>query len=329
MITRKFFPLGLCLLAGQFFSCSKEEKHLFRLVPPTQSGIDFNNQIFESDTFNILTEEYIYNGGAVAIADFNKDSLPDVFFSGNMVPNRLYLNKGKLSFQDVSTQAGIQSSQKWNTGTAIADVNLDGWPDIYVCATMKKDPAKRINSLFIHQGLKDGVPIFEEQAEKFGVAENGYSMNAAFLDYDLDGDLDLYVLNNILNKEIPSSWRNKVTDGSAPNNDQLYRNNGDGTFTNVTKQAGIVWEGYGLGIAVADYNNDRYPDIYISNDYMSNDLLYMNNGDGTFTNRMAETVRHHSMFSMGNDAADINNDGWVDIMTLDMLPEEYRRKKTT
>lgn len=310
-------------------SCSEKKATRFQLVPPERSGITFNNQIFENDTFNILTEEYIYNGGGVAVADFNRDSLPDLFFSGNMVSNRLYLNRGNLRFEDVTDLAGVGSADKWNAGIAVADVNLDGWPDIYVCATMKKNPQQRINSLFVHQGVQNGVPLFRDEAAAYGLDEKGYSMNAAFLDYDLDGDLDLYVLNNILNREIPSAWRIKITDGTAPNNDQLYRNNGNGTFSNVTKEAGIVWEGYGLGLATADYNNDGYPDIYVSNDYLSNDLLYINNRDGTFTNRLPEAVRHHSMFSMGNDASDVNNDGWVDIVTLDMLPEMYHRKKTT
>jgi hypothetical protein len=310
-------------------SCSEKDPTRFRLLSAEHSGITFNNQIFENDTFNILTEEYIYNGGGVAVADFNGDSLPDLFFSGNMVSNRLYLNRGGLRFEDVTEKAGVGSNGKWNTGIAVADVNADGRPDLYVCATMKKNPQERINTLFIHQGLQNGVPVFKDEAAAYGVDEKGYSMNAAFLDYDLDGDLDLYVLNNILNREIPSAWRTKITDGSALNNDQLYRNNGNGSFTNVTKEAGILWEGYGLGIAIADYNNDGYPDIYVANDYMSNDLLYINNRDGTFTNKLPETVRHHSMFSMGNDASDINHDGWVDIITLDMLPETYRRKKTT
>lgn len=318
------------VLAGVLLSsCSKPAETRFRLVAPESSGITFNNQIFENDTFNILTEEYIYNGGGVAVADFNNDSLPDLFFSGNMVPNQLYLNQGELRFLNVSEKAGVGSNDKWNTGVAVADVNLDGWPDLYVCATMKKNPEQRVNSLFIHQGLKNGIPFFKDEASAYGVAEKGYSMNAGFLDYDLDGDLDLYVLNNILNSEIPSNWRNKIVDGTAANNDQLYRNNGNGTFSNVTKEAGIVWEGYGLGLAIADYNNDGFPDIYVSNDYMSNDLLYINNRNGTFTNQLPTTVRHHSMFSMGNDASDFNNDGWVDVITLDMLPEAYRRKKTT
>jgi hypothetical protein len=311
------------------FACRQSSPTRFVQVPAEKSGITFNNQIFENDTFNILTEEYIYNGGGVAVADFNRDSLPDLFFSGNMVPNRLYLNRGNLRFEDVTDRAGVGSAGKWNTGVAVADVNTDGWPDLYVCATMKKNPDERINSLFIHQGLQDGIPVFKDLAADYGVAEKGYSMNAAFLDYDRDGDLDLYVLNNILNSEIPSAWRNKIIDGTAANNDQLYRNNGNQTFTNVTKEAGILWEGYGLGLAIADYNNDGYPDIYVSNDYMSNDLLYMNNRNGTFTNQLPTVVRHHSMFSMGNDASDVNNDGWVDVMTLDMLPEGYRRKKTT
>lgn len=299
-------------------------------MSPDASGVSFENTILENDTFNILTEEYIYNGGGVGIGDFNNDGLSDIFFSGNLVPNKLYLNRGNFEFQDVSRDAGIEGDGKWNTGVAVADLNGDGWLDVYVCATMKNDSASRANSLYINKGLSsDGIPQFSEEAVKYGVNEMGYSMNAAFLDYDRDGDLDLYVLNNIINEEIPSAWRWKITDGSAINNDQLYRNNGDGTFVNVTKDAGILYEGYGLGLIVTDYNNDGWVDIYVCNDYMSNDLLYTNNGDGTFTNRIEDFIKHQSQFSMGGDAADINNDGLVDLITLDMLPETNERKKST
>ncbi len=316
-----FTAIWLC------WSCQKDPK-LFELLPPAKTGITFSNDITETDSFNILTEEYIFNGGGVAVADFNKDGRPDLFFTGNEVPNKLYLNKGDLKFEDVSTAAGIEASDKWATGIAVVDINADGWPDIYVCAAMY--PQNRNNLLFVHQGLDDnGIPYFEDMAEKYGVHEAGNSMGAAFFDFDRDGLLDLYVLNNEQNNILPGNYREKISDGTAINNDQLYRNQGDGTFINVSHEAGITIEGFGLGLAIADINQDGWPDIYICNDYLSNDLLYINNGDGTFSNEIKQLIRHQSMFSMGVDVADYNNDGLLDIVTLDMLGETNYRKKTT
>jgi hypothetical protein len=271
----------------------------------------------------------MYHGGAVAIGDFNNDTLPDIFFSGNMVANRLYINRGNLKFEDVTKQSGISASEKWNTGVALADVNADGWLDIYVCASIKPDSAQRTNSLFIHKGLdENGIPVFKDEAISYGLDDQGYSQHAAFLDYDKDGDLDLYVLTNLESDKIPSNYRPRIMDGSALNNDHLYRNNGNGTFTDVTKEAGILIEGYGLGIGVADINDDGWPDLYIGNDYVSNDVLYINNQDGTFTNQIRDRLKHQSLFSMGIDIADINNDAFPDIITLDMLPENNLRRKT-
>ena len=246
-----------------------------------------------------------------------------------MVPNRLYLNQGGLKFKDVTETTGVGISEKWKSGIALADVNQDGLLDIYVCATLSKDSALRANALLINMGInEEGIPFFQDQAGKYGVADKGYSSNAAFLDYDKDGDLDLYVLTNVLSGEIPTAYRNKILDGTAINNDRLYKNNGNGTFTNITKEAGIVIEGYGLGLAIADLNHDNWPDIYVGNDYMTNDILYINNRDGTFSNQIEKFVKHQSQFSMGNDVADINNDGYPDIITLDMLPETNLRRKT-
>lgn len=271
----------------------------------------------------------MYHGGGVATADFNNDSLTDVFFTGNMVPNRLYLNRGAMRFEDISVHAGIGAADKWNAGVAVADINADGWMDIYVCATINDDSLKRKNSLFINQGFNNnGIPIFKDMADAYGVADMGYSQNAAFFDYDKDGDLDLYVLSNLESDKIPSNYRPKIVDGSALNNDKLYRNNGDNTFSDVTLKAGILIEGYGLGIGIADMNNDSWPDIYISNDYVSNDVLYINNGNGTFTNEINTRMKHQSLFSMGIDVSDVNNDALVDIITLDMLPENNLRRKT-
>jgi enediyne biosynthesis protein E4 len=330
MIISRPYTLGLLAVAISLSSCEKEPETLFKLLPAESTGIDFINQITESDSFNILTEEYIFNGGGVAVGDFNQDGLPDLFFSGSQVGNRLYLNEGNLKFKDVTEESGVAALDKWSTGVAVVDINYDGFPDLYVCATMKKDSSSRANMLFVNQGLdKDGIPRFAEQAEQYGIADKGYSMNATFFDYDNDGHLDLYVLNNVQGNTVPGTYREKILDGTAVNNDQLYRNNGDGTFTNVTLDAGITIEGFGLGLAVADFNKDGWPDIYVCNDYLANDILYINNGDGTFTNKIKDKMRHQSLFAMGVDASDFNNDGLVDLVTLDMLAETNYRKKTT
>lgn len=306
-----------------------DEKTLFHLVDKAHHGITFQNTISENDSLNILTLEYIYNGGGVAAGDFNNDGRCDLFFTGNMVPSKLYINRGDLKFEDVSEKAGILPSDKWRSGVAVADVNGDGLLDIYVCATIKPDSSLRANTLFINQGISaDGIPTFKDQAQKYGVAFGGHSSGAAFLDYDNDGDLDLYILTNTIQKGIPTSYRAKANDGTSVNTDCLLRNNGNETFTDVSKEAGIVHEGYGLGLAIADINQDGWQDIYVSNDYITNDLLYLNNRNGTFTNAIDQCIRHQSQFSMGNDIADINNDGLPDIITLDMLPEGNLRRKT-
>lgn len=312
------------------FSCSKKEDTLFNQLSPEDTGIDFNNLIVESDSFNILTDEYIFNGGGVATGDFNNDGLPDLFFTGNQVPNKLFLNEGKLKFKDISISAGIEAKDRWSTGVTVVDINGDGFLDVYVCAAMFKDKEKRANMLFVNQGLdQNGEPSFIESAAQYGIAGSDNSMMATFFDYNNDGLLDLYVLNNEQNKSIPSNYREKITDGSAINNDRLYRNNGNGTFTDVTIEAGITIEGFGLGLAVADLNSDGWSDLYISNDYTTNDILYINNQNGTFSNQSKTFLRHQSMFSMGSDISDYNNDGFPDIVTLDMLGENNFRKKTT
>ncbi len=310
-------------------SCSQENNTLFRLVSPEDSGLDFVNTVEEKDSINILTVQYMYHGGAVAIGDLNNDNLPDIFFSGNMVSNRLYINRGELKFEDVTSAAGLDGTEKWNSGVALADINEDGLIDIYVCATIHDDPAKRANSLWINNGVDtNGIPKFKDEAAAYGVADTGYSQNAAFFDYDKDGDLDLYVLTNLESDKIPSNYRPRIMDGSALNNDRLYRNNGNRSFTDVTIEAGILIEGYGLGLGIADINEDGWPDLYIGNDYVSNDILYINNQDGTFSNEIKDRIKHQSLFSMGIDIADVNNDTYLDIVTLDMLPENNLRRKT-
>ena len=320
-----FLFLSLLLL-----SCEKKTETLFKLIRPEDSGIDFVNEITESDTFNILTEEYIYNGGGVGVGDFNNDGRADLFFTGNMVTNRLYVNKGDLKFQDITADARLTSSGVWSSGVSVVDINSDGWEDIYVCTTMWPDSNRRRNLLYINEGLNSqGIPTFSEAASKYGLDDAGYCMMSAFFDYDRDGDLDVYLLINQRLTGVPTNYRDKVKDGSSPNNDKLYRNNGDNSFTDVSKESGINIEGFGLGLAVSDFNADGWPDLYISNDFLSNDILYLNNTDGTFSNATREFIGHQSQFSMGNDAADINNDGLPDIISLDMLPETNARKKTT
>lgn len=315
----------LCLLfiSTAFLSCSRQPRTLFQLLLPERTGITFQNDVMEDEYLNILSNEYIYNGAGVGIGDFNNDDMQDIFFSGSQVSNRLYLNNGDLTFDDVAVASRITGRDRWSTGVAVVDINSDGWQDVYVCASNHLDPDMRRNKLFIHEGLNDkGIPVFSEQSKKYGVDDAGYSTHAAFFDYDNDGDLDLYVLTNFLDTPKPNSYRQKKVDGSAESNDRLYRNNGDGTFTNTTLQAGIVYEGYGLGISIVDFNNDGWRDIYITNDYLTNDLMYINNHDGTFTNRIDKYLKHQTHSAMGHDIADINNDGLADIFTLDMLPED-------
>lgn len=314
-----------------FASCSKE-KHLntlFRLLPASQTNIDFENTITESDGINILNHPYLYNGAGVGIGDFNRDGLPDVYFAGNMVPNKLYLNNGGLKFQDVTDAAAVGGEGRWCAGVSVVDINADGWPDIYVCTSFNNDPQKRCNLLFINQKLnKDGIPTFKESAKSYGLDDNGYNTQAIFFDYNNDGLLDVYVLTNVLDKGTPVAYRPKISNGTAVNNDRLYRNNGNNTFTNVTRQAGILMEGFGNSVAVTDINHDGWPDIYVGNDFISNDLLYINNKNGTFTNRITDYFKHTGWSVMGSDMVDINNDGLPDLVSLEMLPEENLRKKT-
>lgn len=323
-------PTILALAVFILNGCKREPDTLFRLTESDDTGIYFNNLVTESDSFNILTYEYIYNGGGVGIADFNNDGKADIFFSGNQVPNKLYLNEGNFKFKDISDKANVNVPRRWNSGVAVVDINNDGWKDLYVCATTNPNPEDRRNMLFVNQGLDaSGEPVFKEMAAQYNIDYDGHSVMAAFFDYDHDGDLDLYVLENQKLNNVPTNYRAKITDGSAANNDKLFRNEGNGKFADVTREAGILYEGFGLGLAISDVNQDGWPDIYVSNDYLSNDILYINNQNGTFKNEIGKYVGHQSQFSMGNDAADINNDGMPDIITLDMLPETSARKKTT
>lgn len=329
-ITTVFLLTSLIYL---LFSCQKKSDSLFSLLSSDDTGITFNNAIIATSEVNIMTREFIYNGGGVAVGDFNQDGLQDIFFSGNAVPNELYLNKGDLEFENVSEKAGIAAPDRWSQGIALVDINNDDKLDIYVCATFSQEASRRQNMLFVNQGNdKNGVPIFKDMAKEYNVADTAHSANAVFFDYDNDGDLDLYVLMNEMNEQFPSQYRAKALDGQSRTTDRLYRNDWDETlkhpvFTDVSRQANILIEGFGHGVAIVDINQDGWKDIYVTNDYLKNDLFYINNQNGTFTNRIADMIKHQSFSAMGNDIADINNDGLVDIIALDMLPASNKRKK--
>ncbi len=318
----------LLLLALVTLSCS--EKPRFELLDPEQTGISFNNVVVETDSVHVLNFEYIYNGAGVGIVDLNNDGLQDVIFTANQVAPHIYLNQGDMKFKDISSCFRDLDNGQWYSGITFTDINKDGWKDIYLTCTAHPQAERRKNRFYINQGpQEDGRLLFIDRAEAYGLADDSYSVHAAFLDYDNDGDLDLYLLNNFVTERLSASYRAKITDGSAVSNDDFYRNNGDGTFSNVTLEAGIVYEGFGLGLAVGDVNKDGYPDVYVSNDYISNDLLYINQQDGTFKNEIASLLSYQTKSSMGNDMADINNDGYPDMFTLDMMPEYYFKKKQT
>jgi enediyne biosynthesis protein E4 len=320
--------LILLLFAGLLISCSESPK--FQLLSSKQTGVTFNNKIVETDSLNIMKYEYIYNGGGVGIADLNNDGLEDIIFAGNQVSPRVYLNQGNFKFKDITANFKGLTNDQWYSSVTIADINNDGWQDVYFTSTENNNPQKRKNRLWVSNGAKDGMdPTFTEMAEQYGIADTSFSTNAAFFDYDLDGYLDLYILNNSVTSRMVTNYKSKITNGTAINNDKLYHNNGNGTFTDVTIKAGIVNEGYGLGLAIGDVNKDGYPDIYVSNDFMSNDLLYINQGDGTFKNEISTYMSYQSKSSMGDDMADVNNDGYPDMFTLDMLPENYPKRKQT
>ena len=313
-------------------SCNKTE-HLFKKLSPKSTGITFANTITERDTLNIFDNEFVYNGGGVAIGDVNGDALPDVYFTGNQVDNQLYLNRGGMKFTDITAQAKVgKMKDQWSTGVTMVDINRDGKLDIYVCNSMSPDKALLRDNLFINQGNdQDGLPEFKEMGKAYGILDNTHNSISTFFDYDRDGDLDLFIAVNFIDMQYPNLFITKMKDGSAPTKDILYRNDAQPGqqphFTDVSLEAGIVWGGYSHSCLIQDFNQDGWPDIYVANDYISNDLIYINNQDGTFTNRIKDIFKHQSYSSMGSDAADINNDGLEDIFTAEMLPKDNKRKK--
>ncbi|MGI9552096.1 MAG: VCBS repeat-containing protein [Aurantibacter sp.] len=313
------------------FGCGKKEGELFKNPTPEETGINFTNTLTETDDLNILDYLYFYNGGGVAVGDLNDDTLPDIFFSGNQVKNRLYLNKGNLKFEDITEKAGVAGNSGWNTGSVMGDVNGDGLLDIYVCALVGIKGLDGYNELYINNGPSDSGEItFTESAAKYGLDFDTYSSSAAFLDYDLDGDLDMYLLNHAVHTQESFGRANLRLKRNFQTGDKLLRNDG-ARFVDVSEEAGIYGgvNGYGLGIAISDFNQDGWPDIYIGNDFHEDDYYYLNNGDGTFTECLKHYFGHTSRFSMGNDVADINHDGWPDILSLDMLPEDEKVLKSS
>ncbi len=299
---------------------------IFSLMEAKQTGVDFENKVSDRDSFNILTYRNFYNGGGVAIADINNDSLPDLFFTANQQPNKLYLNKGNFHFEDITDKAGVVGTMSWSTGVTMADVNADGLLDIYVCNSGDVAGNYKKNQLFINNGNL----TFTEKAKEYNLDNEGYSTHAAFFDYDGDGDLDCYILNNSFRNPARIELYRKMREQPSPGGHRLMRNDGN-TFTDVTSEAGIYGSdiAFGLGVAVSDLNGDNLPDIYVSNDFWERDYLYINKGNGKFSEELPSRINYCSTSSMGADIADINNDGSPEIFTTDMLPGDNFRLKTT
>jgi hypothetical protein len=318
--------LLLFLVTGLFTGCHEKKPVLFHRLSNSESGIDFRNLIEENEEMNVLNYTYFYNGGGVAAGDINGDGLPDLLFTGNMVKNRLYLNKGNHRFEDITEKSGIAKAEGWCTGATMVDINGDGKLDIYICRSADVDPEKRANLLYINNGDN----TFTEKAHEYGLDDKGYSTQASFFDYDKDGDLDVIIINHSLQQYTSGTLdhpqlRQQYNEFFAT---KLYRNDG-GHFTDVSREAGILSNvlSFGLGVSISDFNNDGWPDIYVSNDFNEPDYLFINNRNGTFTEQAQRRMDQLSLFSMGNDAADINNDGLTDLVTLDMLPEDNLGQK--
>ena len=318
-VSVRYWLIGLAGL----LACEPHEPPIFERLPTSRTGIDFSNTIRENEQDNVFEYINIYTGAGVAAGDINNDGLIDLYFSGNQVSGRLYLNKGNLRFEDISASAGILNN-RWGTGATMVDVNQDGWLDIYVCVSGNGSEEERANFLYINNG--NGT--FSERAAAYGIADSRPTMHASFFDYDRDGDLDLFmILNPADHAGQVNSIRPRKLAGESASTDVLYRNNGNQTFTDVSAEAGILAEGYSLGLAVSDINQDGWPDIYISNDFIGNDVLYINQQNGTFSDQASRYFKHTSYAGMGNDVADFNNDGLVDIIELDMRPADNYRQK--
>lgn len=330
MRLRIFASLLLCWWA--FCGCTEKEDAgqsvtLFKLLDKDRTNIDFANELEYTESVNTYTFKNFYNGGGVGIADLDNDSLPDIFLSGNLVSNKLYRNKGNLQFEDVTASAGLAAEGSWSTGVSIVDINADGWLDIYVCKSGPPGGDRRNNELFINQGQM----TFTEESAAYGLDFMGLSTHAAFFDYDKDGDLDCYLLNNSLRSIGAYDLRKDQRNIPDPEGGNKLLRNDNGKFTDVSKESGIYTSmiGFGLGVTIGDINKDTWPDIYVSNDFFERDYLYLNQKDGSFRESLEEMVREISLGSMGADLADINNDGLPEIFVTEMLPASDDRLKTT
>ncbi len=330
----RFVLIPLCILLF-LHSCSKENKNtiqnsnkLFLRLHSEHTNLKFNNSLLESDSLNYFNYPYMYMGGGVAVGDFNNDNLLDVYFTGNTVKNELYINQSKLNFKNITKKSKTALTDLWCNGVTTVDINNDGLLDIYISVSGKTKPFN--NKLLINQGNdNDGFPVFKEEAKKYGIDDSGHSTQSVFFDYDNDGDLDLYVINYpITNFKAPHFlYAEAIKHPNTETSSHLYKNNGNNSFTDVTKEANLLSFGLSIGVSVSDLNNDGYKDIYVSNDFSSPDFIYFNNGDGTFTEKSKEVTQQTSFYGMGTDIADFNNDGLFDIVQLDMSPSTHKRSK--
>lgn len=306
---------------------------MFELMNGAQTGLDFENKLNPTKEFNIFKYLYYYNGAGIGAGDFNNDGKIDLFFAANQGKNKLYLNKGELNFADVTKEAKIPNDGGWSTGVSVVDINNDGLLDIYICRVGKFETLHSRNQLLICQGIdKNGVPYYKDLAKEYGLDFTGFSTHAAFFDYDNDGDLDMYLMNHSVHQNGTFGIREKLLTAKSPySGDRIFRNNGDNTFTDVTDQTGINSSvlGYGLGISITDINLDGYPDIYVGNDFHENDYLYINQHNGTFKEDLTNQMMHTSQFSMGVDVADLDNDGYSEIISMDMLPSDPKILKSS
>ncbi len=329
-MTCRYVPL--LALIFTFFSCKNKDSYdppanaLFQELSPEQTGIVFSNDLSEDPTFNVFNYRNYYNGGGVAIGDINNDGLSDIYFTSNLGKNKLFLNKGNWKFEDITASAGVAGTKAWSTGVAMVDINADGLLDIYVCNSGNIEGDNKENELFINKGNN----VFKEEAAAYGLADNGLATHAAFFDYDLDGDLDCYLLNNSFRPIASFGYNRNIRNVRDPKGGHKLFRNDNGKFVDVSEAANIYGSeiGFGLGVSVADLNGDKWPDIYVSNDFFEKDYLYINQRNGTFKESIEDMTGHISLSSMGSDIGDINNDGNYEIFTSEMLPEPDKKLKT-
>ena len=323
-ILKKYFLYLIILITA----CKSKEvaiSPMFEVLDSSKTGLVFSNKLTPTQQFNMFKYMYFYNGGGAGSGDFNNDGLIDVFFTANQGENKLYLNKGGLSFKDVTKEAKIPQDGAWSTGVSVVDINNDGLLDIYICRVGEYETLHGHNQLLICKGIdKNGIPFYEDQAKQYGLDFSGFSTQAVFFDYDMDGDLDCFLLNHSVHRNGAFAPRKEFEGTYHPlSGDRLFRNDGN-KFTDVTHESKInsTSISYGLGITVADINLDGYPDIYIGNDFHENDYYYINQKNGTFKEELNDHIMHTSQFSMGVDVADVNNDGYPEVISMDMLPSD-------